>query len=198
MTNIITVSGLKQFLDGKIDSQHDKILSSIVSGVSELIESHTNRFLEKSAYTYYFEANGRRCKYWLPAYPVDLDESFKVTVNDEEYTIDEDYFVRENNGLLEFYLAPVRVYPKGIKVEWTGGYELVDDSSDDDGTIAVPGKMKLAAYMQASFMFRRRNDIGISVVSMPDGMIKKAVKADDLLPEVKKMLRNMRRDPGEF
>lgn len=177
----------------KSDAQHDKILTIMIEGVSDIIENHLNRYLLKQEYTYYFEANAVRNKFYLPAYPVDLEEDFIVTVNGVVQEIDSDYYVREDQGLIQFYIAPTYYSPKGIKVEWTGGYDLIDDSSDDNGALDVPDTLKLAAYMQCSYMFKRRNDVGLFYFTLPNGRLRKDPKPKKLLPEVTAMLANYRR-----
>mgnify|MGYP001222820502 CR=1 FL=1 len=194
---LITISNLKMFLDGKSDTQHDRMLELIINGVSDIVQTHLNRYLLKAEYTHYFEADNLRKAFYLPAYPVDLiNELFTVTIDDDEQTIDDDYYVREEEGLIVFYLPPIYTHPKNIKVVWTGGYETIDDSSDDDGSLAVSDTIKLAVCLQCSYVYRRRNDIGVSTLVLPDGSIKKSSKAYRLLPEVVSMLENHRRVPG--
>lgn len=197
---LITVTNLKLFLDDKKDTQHDRMLEIIINGVSDMIQTHLNRYLSKAQYTHYFEADGLSTLFYLPAYPVIITSgvnpiTFTVTVNEDVQEINDDFFLREDEGLIRFYTPPLYVQPKGIKVEWTGGYDLIDDSSDDDGSLDVPDAVKLAAYLQCSYMYRRRNDIGISTLVLPDGSIKKSGKSYRLLPEVVSMLVNYRRVP---
>ena len=189
---LITVYNLKAFME-KVDSQHDRMLEIIIEGVSDVIQNHLNRYLTKAEYTHYFEADGVRNKFYLPAYPIDLTEDFTVTVNDEEQTINDDYFVRENDGLITFYSPPLYTEPKGVQVVWTGGYELIDDSSDESGTLDVPDTIRLATYMQCSYMYKRRNDIGLFYFTLPNGRLRKDPKPRKLLPEVTAMLLNYRR-----
>jgi hypothetical protein len=197
---LITVTGLKAYLE-KEDNEHDGLLDIIINGVSASIEGFLNRNLEKKEYTYYFEADGNRKKYWLPAYPVDLAERFVLTVYGDTRYVGVDYFLREEEGLMTFYIAPIYYVPKDIKVIWTGGYELIDDSSDDDGSLDVPDDYRLATYMQCAHVFKRRNDTGVNIVTMPNGRIDKGwryVKPGALLPEVKDLLSDYRRIPGRY
>lgn len=194
---LITVSNLKSYLE-KTDSTNDFILGVITKGVSTSIQKYLNRFLEKTEYTEYFEVDNVRKRFYLKAYPIDLTADFTVTLDDDEQTIDDDYFVREEAGLITFDIPPIYTEPKGLKVVYTGGYEEIDDSSIDDGTLNVPDDIRMAAYMQAAYMFRRRNDLGISALSLPDGKIEKKAKAGRLIPEVISLLKDYRRSSGAY
>jgi hypothetical protein len=52
----------------------------------------------------------------------------------------------------------------------------------------------MAVIMQTAFIFRRRKDIGLSSISLPDGSIS-VVAPTELLPEVKAVLKEYRRTP---
>lgn len=194
---LITTASLKAFAEIK-DSHSDVFIGMLVDSMSERIEEYLNRYLTKAEYTEYFEAGSSRLKYWLPAYPVDLAEDFTVTDSGIALTINRDYYVRENQGLIEFANSTAKTKPKQIKVVWTGGYEEIEDSSTEDGTLNVPASMKLGAYLQCSYMYKRRNDLGLTSISIAGGFTIGKMPAMALLPDVKEMLNKFRRIPTEY
>jgi hypothetical protein len=179
---LATLDDVKTFLE-KTDTTHDDLLELIITKVSARIELYLNRNLEKTERTQYFDA-GRRI-YSLPAIPIDLTATLTVTVDDEVQDINDDYFVWESEGLIEFYTAPDRTQPKQVKIVWSGGYT----------STTVPEDIQYAAILQSAFVFRRRKDIGVNSLSTPDGSL--SVNAPiDLLPEVKSILKSLRRKPS--
>jgi hypothetical protein len=179
---LASLSNVKAFLE-KTDTAHDDLLTLIITGISARIELYLNRNLEKIARTQYFDA-GRR-HYFLPAYPIDLTASLIVTLDEAVQTKDDDYYVWENDGLIEFYAAPDYVEPRQISIVWTGGYTAA----------TMPSEIQYATMLQSAFIFRRRKDIGVSSISMPDGSLS-VNNPTDLLPDVKSLLKSLRRKPS--
>ena len=182
--DLITLAELKAFLEIKTaTTDHDALLSSLITGVSARIEKFLNRDLEKKARTKYFNA-GRK-NYYLPAYPIDLDSPITVVYDETLQVKDSDYYIWEDLGKIEFVLTTVCYRPKEIQITWTGGY----------ASNSLPYDISLATTMQTAFIFRRRKDIGVSSISMPDGSLSVNVPVK-LLPEVENMLKVHRASPG--
>jgi len=181
---------LKTFLGVETTNQ-DAVLDMFNDLVSSRIESWLNRTLKKDKYDQFFNS-GRR-HYYLPAYPIDTTETLTVTYSGSEQTLNSDYFVWENEGLIEFYVEPAYIQPKEIEIAWTGGYEEVTSGGNAYLT-GLPDAIVLAAMIQIAFSFRRRKDIGLVSVSMPDGSITKNAPLK-LLEEVKEILSPYRRAP---
>ena len=180
---LASLSNTKLFLEIQV-ATHDTLLSLLLAQISKRVETFLNRDLEKKARTVYYDA-GRKL-YFLSAYPI--DSTAILTVIDETTTriINSDYYVWYDEGLIDFYTIPTYNRPKQIAITWTGGYV---------NTNAVPGDIQLAVIMQTAFVFRRRKDIGLTSISMPDGSI--SVNAPtELLPEVKAVLKSYRKTPG--
>jgi len=192
---LVSLTDLKAFIE-KTDTTHDQLLSGIIERVSFVIETFLNRYLLKAARTISRDA-GRRY-YYLPAYPIDEAASLTVTCAGAAQTKDTQFFVRANDGLIEFQKSSVPTYtdPKEVVIAWTGGY--VASGESDTECLDVPYDLKEAALRQSAYNFRRRRDIGISSVSMPDGSISKNPIDAFLLPEVKDLLKNYRRPAGEY
>ena len=174
------VADLKTFLDLTV-ATYDTFLGTLLDQVSLRIENFLNRKMEKVARSVYFNA-GRRT-YHLPAYPIDLTAALSVTYDGTAQTINDDYWVWEDEGLIEFQSPLSYSEPKQVLIAWTGGYAATEN---------IPSDVQMAVIMQAAFVFRRRKDIGVSSISLPDGSLSVNVPLK-LLSEVENMLRPYRR-----
>jgi hypothetical protein len=176
---LITVANLKEFLE-KTDSEHDSLLEQIIEYVSTDLETAMNRQLEKIERIEHFR--GGRKVFALKAPPVDnVNNSFVVTIDGDEQHVNDDYYVHTNSGLVEFIVDTEYTEPKQIAVSYTGGY------SGTGNSLAVPNDIKMACCLQSSFLFRRRKDIGINQMSMPDGSIGSFLTGE-FLPQVQKIV----------
>lgn len=184
---LISLSDLKSWL-GKVDTVHDVELGLLIDHVSARIETALNRNLKKEQRIVYFNA-GRR-HYWVDAYPIDAVAAITVEVDGTVKVKDSDYYVWEKEGLIEFQTATSYSKPKQVKITWTGGY------TETAGTLAVPDDLKKACLMQCAFEFRRRNDIGLSSINIPDGSIS-VLSPAKLLPEVEAIIAGYRKLPTE-
>jgi hypothetical protein len=80
---------------------------------------------------------------------------------------------------------------------WTGGYDVITDSDlTSEGTIDCDEDIKLATYMQISYMYKRRNELGLTSVSISGGFTIGKIPPIELLTEVKDMLYHCRRKAG--
>lgn len=192
---LISLTDLKLFLN-ITNIVQDRLLGNIIDRVSKRVETYLNRNLLKQARTIYRDA-GRRY-YYLPAYPIDEAATLTVICDGVTQTKDSDFFVRADDGLIEFQKDAVPSYqdPKEVVITWTGGY--ASSGEGDTECLAVPEDIQDAALRQSAYNFRRRNDIGISSVSMPDGSVSKTPIDSSLLPEVKDLLHNYRKPAGEY
>jgi hypothetical protein len=197
---LITVESLKTFAEIR-DTHTDALLSIIVDTMSARIQTYLNRNLEHAQYTEYYEAGSGRRKWYLSAYPITVDSThtFVLTDNGSTLTKDSDFYLREDEGLLEIDMSPIFIVPKQIKVVYYGGYEVIDDSTSiNDGALDIPEDMRLAVYLQCSYMFKRRNDLGLTAISISGGFSVAKMPPVELLPDVKSMLRYFRRVPGMY
>lgn len=177
------LSNTKLFLEITATT-HDTLLSLLLAQISKRIETFLNRDLEKKARTLYFDA-GRKM-YFLPAYPIDSSAVLTVVNDTTTQVLNTDYYIWYDEGHIEFTSIPSYTRPKQIAITWTGGYT---------NTLAVPQDIQMATIMQVAFVFRRRKDIGLSSIQMPDGSL--SVNAPtELLPEVKAVLKSYRKTPG--
>lgn len=195
---LCSLAEIKAFLEIETaTTTFDALLNSMIKYVSDRIQTFINRNLRKEQRTEYFNAGKR--KYYLSAYPVDTSSTITVVLDDTTETINDDYFIWADEGLMEFDWKTSYIEPKQLYITYTGGYASSTVSisgSVEDILLAVPDGLKYACVLQTAFMFRRRKDIGLSSISMPDGSINTMLAAD-LLPEVKNILKSMRKAPTD-
>lgn len=186
MADLINIKRVKSALD-KTDTTHDSLLQLLVSSYTPVFENYLNRQFDKMSRTRIF--NGGRRKYYLNALPLDPLVEPVVTVATVAQVKNTDYWVDFEAGLIEFKYEVEYAEPLEVSITYTGGYDLVDDSDDEDfGTLAVPFPIKSACVLQVMHTFRRRNDLGLSFLSMPNGQLA-ANTSLGLLPIVEKLIR---------
>jgi hypothetical protein len=192
---LVSLSNVKAFLEVS-GTEFDALLNILIGYVSDRIQTFLNRGLQKVERTEYFEA-GRR-KYYLQGYPVDSTVTITVTLDDNAQTVDSDYFLWGDEGLIELYVKSLYIEPKQLSVTYTGGYNASETVIGNKTTycLTVPDAIEYATMLQIAFVFKRRRDIGLSSTSMPDGSIA-TFYSGDLLPEVKNILRMYRKAPCE-
>lgn len=182
---LASLDDLKLFLE-IIKTDHDPLLVMLLDSVSVRIERFLNRNLEKLQRVEYFNPGKRR--YFLSSFPVDLTAAFTITCEAVAKTKDTDYWVWSDSGIVEFLSTPIASNPRSIVVTYTGGYATTAD---------LPDSLRFAVVMQTAFMFRRRKDLGLSSVSLPDGSLS-VNNPTKLLPEVIDILRSYRKTSSEY
>ncbi len=191
---LVSLANVKAYLD--IDSSvtnFDSLINILIQTVSDRIQTFLNRQLTKTQRTQYFDAG--KSKYYLAAYPLDTSVTFTVVLDDETQTVNDDYYIWSDEGLVEFDDVTSYIEPKQIYITYTGGYTASETVVGGKTTyvLSVPDATEFACLLQVAYMFRRRADIGLAGVSMPDGSISKMVSG--LLPEVKEILMMYRKFP---
>jgi hypothetical protein len=238
---LVSLFDVKTFLDfASTDVEHDSLLNLLTDTISKRIEMYLNRSLKKQSRTQYFDS-GKKF-YYLPAYPIDTTQTLTVTYDGDVQTVDDDYYVWAEEGLIEFDDETTHIDPKEVYIAWAGGYAeiaasevlgtdgknytcklahvaatankpitgadyatywtqtgsagiaWVSGSQYSDAYLGVPDDIKLAAIVQTAFTFRRRKDVGISSIAMPDGSVSVNVPLK-LLSEVQDILKPYRRVP---
>ena len=182
---LVSVADVKALLD-KTDTDHDSLIDTLIQQVSKRIETFLNRILTKGTYTDRLTADGIQ-RYTVRAFPIDSTASITVSIDDSTLTKDSDYYVDENEGLIEFTFSRWSK-PLGLKIDYTGGY-----ADDGAGVLQVPDDLKRACLYQVSYEFSRRHHLGMTSFSMPDGTMQ--IQPLQFLPEVKSILMGYRRYP---
>lgn len=167
----------------KTDTTHDAIITSLIQRVSKSMETYCNRSFKKESRTEVFNAGKKY--YFISALPVDTSVALTVTLTGITQTVNSHYYLWEDIGLIEFITSPTDTTPKAVSITYTGGY------TETDSVLAVPDDLKHACIEQVIFLFRRRKDIGLSSVSMPDGSIN-VLSPNDWLKSVLGVLNHYR------
>jgi len=200
LTSLATV---KAFLEIESDkTTYDSLIVTIIKQISDRIQTFLNRKLVKEERTQYFQAG--RTNYFLNAYPIDSTASMTIVVDETTQTANDDYWTWSDNGIIQFDYATSYIEPRQISVTYTGGYEITDTAVGMSGIspitetvlVVVPDSIAYACMLQSAFVFRRRKDVGISSMSLPDGSFN-TLFAADLLPEVRNTLKQYRKIPTD-
>ena len=192
---ICTLSDVKDRL-GLSGTDHDQAIERIISGLAAIFEGYAHRILLVNAAetTEYYTGLGTRLQ--LKRYPVVSIASVRQAYDydfdsADALDADTDYRLITANGILYRINAFWPEVEQGIQVIYRGGY-CSAGQTPGEGEFAMPADLREAAIEQSCFLFKRRDDIGLSGVSAEGGSISK-FSPMDLLPMVKKILDSYRR-----
>jgi hypothetical protein len=183
---LIDPENLKIYVKVPEKQRDDKIFDIIIDQVSARIQTALNRTLTEAEYTELYNA-GKKF-YFLKAFPLNMGTPPVVTVAGNTKVKDTDYFVWDQEGLIEFDVAPVYAKPQEVQIVYTGGYTATS------GILAVPDDLKRACMIQSAHDYKRRDELGLSAVRMGDGSVNVQTKTE-LLPEVVSILKSYRARP---
>jgi len=194
---ICTLADVKDRL-GISDAKHDITINRIISGLELIFDNFTRRKLIANAadVTEYFSALGSYLQ--LNRYPVISIASIKQAIDydfDSADALEEntDYRIVNNgkNGIIIRVLLQWFEVPDSVQVIYRGGF-CSAGVTPGNGETALPADLREAAIEQASFIFKRRDDIGLAGVGFQGGSISK-FSAIELLPMVKNILSNYKK-----
>jgi hypothetical protein len=191
MAKLVTVQDVKDYgFKEESEDEFNSLIDSLIEECTELFEVETNREFELKSRTKKFNA-GKRF-FFLNAFPIDETiNAVDVQVNGVSRTKDQDFFLNEESGIVEFEFEPTYTKPNEVSITWDGGW-----TTTTSGIIDAPKSLKLACKMQVSVWFSHRMDLRATSVSLPDGSISVSESADKLLPEVQKILKRYRLKPA--
>jgi hypothetical protein len=191
---ICTLADVKDRL-GESGAEHDTLLDRLIASLESLFDSYTGRhlMLPSADVTEYYSGRGPFLQ--LRRYPLVAITSIKVAL-DYDFTAADalvantDYRIVNNglNGILVRIYSVWDTLQDSIQVIYRGGY-CAAGVTPGEGQTALPDDLREAAIEQATFFFKRRDDLGLSSVSFQGGAISK-FGAVDLLPIVKRVLDN--------
>jgi len=194
---ICTLADIKDRL-GITDTENDLAINRVIAGLEEIFNNYTRRKLLVNAtdVTEYFSACGNRLQ--LNRYPVVSITSIKQVIdydfdNADALTVDSDYRLVGNgrSGIIYRMFISWLEVPDSIQVVYKGGF-CSAGQTPGEGEFAMPADLREVAIEQASFIFKRKDDIGLSSTGFQGGSISK-FSAMDLLPMVKKVLDNYKK-----
>ncbi len=180
---------------GETGTDHDATLARLILGLTAICEGYVNRplILNTADATEYYAACGELLQ--LTRYPVVAITSIKQAVDynfdDADALVADEGYRLINNGVTGIVRGIYGTWfdtPDGIEVIYRGGY-CIAGRTPGEGETAMPADLREAAIEQVTFLFKRRDDLGLSAVGFEGGSINK-FSAIDLLPQVKKILDN--------
>lgn len=192
---ICTLADVKERLG--LTDDHDDVITRIITSIEGIFNSYTQRTLivTENDITEYHTPAGQYIQ--LERYPVVSITSIKQSIvydfdNADALVADEGYRPMKagKNGVI-FFPYSLLDHPDSLQIVYRGGY-CSAGQTPGDGEFAMPADLREAGILQASFLFKRRDDLGLSGVSAEGGSINK-FSAVDLLPQVKKTLDFHRR-----
>jgi len=196
-TGICTLADVKRRL-GISNTDDDILINQIIAGIDAIFDSETLRTLLITAadITEYFTGGGPYLL--LPRYPVvnitsikeafdyDFDSADALAANTDYVSI-----AGGEKGTLFRIGFTWSATPASIKVVYRGGFCPAGETPAA-GEFAMPADLREAAIMQSSFIYKRKNDLGLSSVSFQGGSVSKFADIE-LLPLVKSTLNKYRR-----
>jgi len=197
LVRICTLADVKDRL-GITDTEHDGTINRIIAGLESVFNSKTNRQLIINAADVTEYHTGESQHINTTRYPIASITSIKEAY---DYDFDSADALVANSGYRIISGGKngiiYRMYNKwlknedGIQVVYRGGYAPAGQAPGA-GETALPDDLREAAIEQASFIFKRRDDIGLSSTSHDGGSINK-FSAMKLLPMVSEILDRYRR-----
>ena len=193
---ICTLADVKDRL-GLSGTDNDVLINRIISGLEATFDNETMRQLLLNAVdeTLNWTGSGGK-RIILPRYPIVSITSIKESVdydfdNTDALVEDTDYRVKYDDGIIYRINGKWLTQEDGIEIQYRGGFVSAGQTAGEDET-PMPNDLREAAIQQASFILKRRNDIGLTAVSSQGGSIN-SFSAMDLLPLVRQTLDNNKR-----
>lgn len=179
-------------------TDYDLAINRIIVGLEALFDSHTNRKLivNSADVTECYKGLGTLLQ--VSRYPIVAITSIKEALDFNfasatALVADTDYRQTANGkrGILYRIYTNWSQVPDSIQIIYRGGY-CAAGQTPGQNEVALPADLREAAIEQASFIFKRRDDIGLSGVGFEGGSINK-FSAMKLLPMVEEILKKYRR-----
>jgi len=193
---VCTLTDVKGRL-GIDNADHDTVINTIIAGMESIFNSHTRRHLivTASAVTQYYTGAGAYLQ--VNRYPIVSITSIKEALDYDfdsaaALVADSDYRLMSAgaNGILHRIYACWPFDPDSIQIMYRGGY-CAAGVTPGSGETALPDDIREAAIEQACLFFKRKDDLGLSAVSIEGGSIQK-FSSLDLFPFVKQTLDGYR------
>ncbi len=175
--------------DGDAKAATKTEIAAVIVAVSGAVEAYLERVTLRTARTEYHDVDRGQCRFRLRAYPVTVLTSVAFDTEQEwatALTAGTDYLspLYDNGGTLvvRYPLSEYYESPGALKVVYTGGM-----ATDTDSFVAAYPDIASAVDTQVSHEWQRRNALGVSSVSSPDGTTA-SLSFDRWIPSVKQVL----------
>jgi len=192
---ICTLADVKDRL-GISTTEDDTLINRIITGLESIFDNYTMRKLLLNAIdeTVYWTGQGQRII--LPRFPIVSITSIKECWNYDfnnatALTANTDYRLLANSGIVYRISSAWNNCEDGVEIKYRGGY-VSAGQTPAAGETAMPADISEAAIEQASFIYKRRMNIGLLSQSSNGGSIS-SFSAMDLLPLVKDTLDRHKR-----
>lgn len=195
--HLCTLTDVKTRLGIEDKPDFDTIINSIITGIDGMFDNYCGRPLLMNSEDVTEEYSSEDCREYLlfNRYPIISITSIKEASdydfeNATALVLNTDYRPSNKglNGIIyrisDYWLAGDGV----IESKYRGGYCGAGETPSQ-GEYALPAELREAAITQAIFLFKRKDDIGLSSVSSQGGSISKFADVE-LLPLVKQILDN--------
>jgi hypothetical protein len=202
--DLTTLANVARLLDQDLESLDETTEAQLAAKITEVsgrVAAFCNRQFERVERVYLHNGGGQYLV--LPEIPVQSIKQvlYSYSWDWDAATVygDSDYaLINPAAGIVGFKWAGA--WPQGdkaLQVTYTGGYDPapVDDEEPDEDYVAIPADLEGAVCRQVVYEWRRRNDPGISSVSLPDGTINK-MQVDEWMKDVVATLKRYRVRPG--
>jgi len=201
LTTLESVIRLLAIPSDELEDDMQAQLQAKITEVSARAASYCNREFQRQERDWLHDGGGQYLV--LPEIPVQSikevryafawDWDTAIIYGDSDYAL-----INPKAGIVGFKWAcywPVGA--KALRVTYTGGYDPVPakDQEPPEGYVPIPGDLEGAICQQVVYEWRRRNDVGIRSVSLPDGTINK-MDVGEWLEGVKTILNRYRVRPG--
>jgi hypothetical protein len=173
------------------DVKDDELLNLFIQLVSARFEHETNRRFGYSATSDEFEADETELR--LSRYPIDPDAAISfhlqtsATLGWEPVVVD---FVIRKSCILSLS-AQLSQDRQQLRVTYTGGYILPDQSDAPLTAPALPEEISTTVAEQVVFLYSNKSRPGISAISGKDASLQ--IAALDLLPSVQSVIKKYER-----
>lgn len=180
---LCTVNDVTNFI-GTDNTEDRDLFESLINSVSTTFASYCDRHFESATYTEYYDGKEDQQVLYTKEYPITSvsglwDDTEWAWADATKYAAT-DYMVSSDG--LSIALYPSYEFYEGrnnIKITYVAGYST------------IPADLKQACVNEVVRLFKRRNTIDVSAITMSDGSI--TVLSDDLMPTTRLTLAKYKR-----
>ncbi len=201
--NLTTLESVARLLEvdlAEMDAETRAQLEARIAEVSARAGGFCNRTFQREEWVSYHHGGGRYL--YLNEVPVQMIKEILYSFAWEwegaiVYAPSDYALVNPKSGMVGFKWIYWPAGQYALRVTYTGGYDAAPAAGQNppEGYVPIPVDLEGAICQQVVYEWRRRNDVGIRSVSLPDGTINK-MDAGEWLEVVEKTLKRYRIRPG--